>query len=255
MDPRINVIDRRLAGIKKIIAVSGGKGGVGKSTIAVTLALALSEAGYKVGLLDLDFWGPCAHILLGAEGVYPQEEKGIVPPKVCGIKFMSIIYYTADKTLALRRAGYADAVIELLAVTQWGPLDYLIIDMPPGIGDAALDVIRSIKKISFCLIVSPSRVVLETVKKTLKMLQELRIPVIGVIENMKTGRSSVKEEMERFNIPFLGEIDLDPGLEDAVGSAKRLLETDFAKSINKIFIRKECQDSSIGAKDINRGGE
>ena len=169
MDPRINIIDKRLAKIEKIIAVSGGKGGIGKSTVAATLALTLSESGHKIGLLDLDFWGPSAHVILGAEEAYPKEERGIVPPKIYGIEFMSIIYYTLDKTLALRRAGFADAVIELLAVTQWGSLDYLIIDMPPGIGDATLDVIRLMKKVSFCVITTQSKVVLETVKRTLKM--------------------------------------------------------------------------------------
>ncbi len=236
MDPRINIIDKRLAEIKKVIAVSGGKGGIGKSTFAATLALTLSEAGFKTGLLDLDFWGPSAHTILGAEGIYPKEKKGVIPPKARGIKFMSIIYYTADKTLALRRAGFDHAVIELLAVTQWGRLDYLIIDMPPGIGDATLDVIRSMKKVNFCIITTQSRVVMETVKRTLKMLKELGIPIVGVIQNMRVKHSSVREQIKVFDVPFLGEIDFDSKLEDATGDAKRLLETDFAKNVNKLII-------------------
>ena len=92
MDPRLNIIDKRLENIKRIVAVSGGKGGIGKSSVASILALCLSEK-YKVGLLDLDFYGPSSHVILGIKDVYPKEEKGIVPPEVHNIKFMSIIYY------------------------------------------------------------------------------------------------------------------------------------------------------------------
>lgn len=238
MDPRINVIDKRLAKIRRIIAISGGKGGIGKSTVAATLALIMSKKGFKVGLLDLDFWGPSAHVILGTKEVQPQESKGIIPPKTYGIQFMSIVYYTMDKSLALRRTGFTNAVIELLAITQWSALDYLIMDMPPGIGDATLDVIRLMKRVDFCVITTPSRVVIETVKRTLKLLKQLEISIIGVIENMKTRHSTVRDETKTFNIPFLGEIGFDPKLEDAIGDSKKLLETDFAKNVDKHLVGK-----------------
>jgi len=234
MDPRVNVIDKRLEKVKKVIAISGGKGGIGKSTVAATLALILSEGGYKVGLLDLDLWGPSAHVIMGTGDVYPEEEKGVIPPDIHGVKFMSVVYYTSDRPLPLRKFGFNQAVIELLAVTLWGSLDFLIIDMPPGMADATLDVIRMIRKIIFCIIAVPSKVVLETVNKTIKMLKESGTPVIGVIENMGGKSFSVRERVKKFNIPFLGEIGFDPKLEEAVGDAAKLLRTDFAKSISKI---------------------
>jgi len=238
MDPRVNVINKRLANVGNIIAVSGGKGGIGKSSFSVILALTLSQAGHKVGLMDLDFWGPSAHVLLGSHGNFPEEEKGIVPPQIHGMKFMSIIYYTEDKTLALRRSGFDQAVIELLAVTQWGDLDYLIMDMPPGIGDVTLDVIRFMEKVRFCIITTHSKVVIETVKKTLNMLKQLKIPIMGVVHNMKKENVSLEDQIKTLDVPFLGKIDFDPGLEDAVGDPKKLLETRFAKNVGKLILQR-----------------
>ncbi len=234
MDPRVNVIHRRLENVKNVIAISGGKGGIGKSSCSVIMALTLSNMGYKVGLVDLDFWGPSAHILLGARITgFPKENKGIVPPRVAGIKFMSIIYYTQNKTLALRRSGFEQAVVELLAVTQWGPLDYLIMDMPPGVGDVSLDVIRYIKKIKFCIIMTHSRVVIETVKKTIDILKKLNVPIVGVIQNMKETRWSVKKQILSLKVPFWGEIKFDPRWEGAVSDPSKLLSTPFAQDMSK----------------------
>jgi ATP-binding protein involved in chromosome partitioning len=150
---------------------------------------------------------------------------------------MSIVYYTQDKTLALRRDGFDQAVIELLAVTQWGPLDYLIMDMPPGIGDAALDVIRFMEKIKFCIITTHSKVVMATVRKTLDMLKQLEIPVVGVVQNMRDKSFSVEKQIKIFNVPFLGKIDFDPKLENSIGNPKKLLKTKFAKNIKEIVNR------------------
>jgi ATP-binding protein involved in chromosome partitioning len=237
MDPRLEVIDKGLKNIKRLIAISGGKGGIGKSLIASTLALTLSELGYKVGLLDLDFSGPSAHIILGTRGIYPKEEKGIVPPEIYGIKFMSIIYYAGDNPLPLRGVDVSSAIIELLAVTRWGQLDFLIIDMPPGIGDATLDTIRLMKKAEFLIVTTQSKVTLETVKKVLKILRELRVLIIGIIENMRITKSPlVKEQLKTFNTSFLGEIEFDEDLEDSIGDVNKLLKTDFAKNIKKIVL-------------------
>ena len=141
-DPRLAVISKRLEDVENIIAVSSGKGGVGKSMIATSLALNLRDRNYKVGLLDLDFTSPSTHFILGIEGLYPEEEYGIIPPDAHGLSYMSITHYSLDKPAPLRGADVSNAIIELLAITRWGELDYLIIDMPPGIGDATLDVIR-----------------------------------------------------------------------------------------------------------------
>jgi len=240
MDPRLSVIDTRLAGIKRLIAVSGGKGGIGKSLISSVLALTLSLQGYTVGLLDLDLSAPSTHVILGIEGVYPKEEMGIVPPEVHGIAFMSIVYFTGDEPTPLRGTDISNALLELLAITQWGSLDFLIVDMPPGIGDASMDVIRWLRKAEFLVVTTGSRVALETVKKVLKMLKELYMPIIGVIENMKLrGSSVVNEELKEFEVPMLGAIAFDKNLEDSIGDVNKLLESDAAARIKEIVMRNQ----------------
>ncbi|MDR0797153.1 MAG: P-loop NTPase, partial [Nitrososphaerota archaeon] len=164
-DPRVNVIDKRLANVKRIIVVSSGKGGVGKSLISTTLALVLKNDGYTVGLFDLDFTSPSTHVILNAPVVVPQEDKGIVPSLVCGIRYMSLVYFVGENPAPLRGADVSNVLIELLAVTQWGNLDFLIIDMPPGIGDILFDVLRFIGKAEFLIVTTSSLLAFETVKK------------------------------------------------------------------------------------------
>lgn len=244
MDPRLDIIDKRLSNLRRLIAVSGGKGGVGKSSVAATLALTLSELGHKVGLLDLDFYGPSTHIILGIEGIYPKEEKGIIPPEIYGIRFMSIIYYAGDNPSPLRGVDVSNAMIELFAITQWGSLDFLIIDMPPGIGDTTLDAIRLMKRAEFLIVTTQSLIALETVKKVLKMLKELEVPIIGVIENMRTSESPfVKREMERLDVPAIGGIDFDENLENSIGNVNKLLKTNFVQSIKEIVLEIIDQNS------------
>ena len=235
-DPRISVIDTRLKGIKRIIAVTGGKGGIGKSFVSSVLALTLSRSGYTVGLLDLDLSAPSAHVILGIDGVYPKEEKGIVPPEVHGIAFMSIVYFTGNEPTPLRGADNTNAMLELLAITQWGSLDFLVVDMPPGIGDTTMDVIRWLKRAEFLVITTASKVALETVKKVLKMLEELHKPVIGVIENMTMKDSTaVYNALKEFDVPLLGAIAFDMNLEDAIGDANALAETEAATRLKEIL--------------------
>jgi len=239
MDPRLNIIDERLKNIKRIIAVSGGKGGIGKSSIASALALILSKLNYRVGLLDLDFCGPSVHVILGVDDLFPKEEKGIIPPKICGIKFMSIIYYVSDEPSLLRGVDISNAIIELLAITRWGSLDFLIIDMPPGIGDPTLDVIRLMKRIEFLIISTQSKTALETVKKILKMLKELKVSILGIIENMRIVESSfVMDELKTFGVPFLGKINFDKSFEEAVGNPSKLLKTRFVQDLKKIVLNR-----------------
>ena len=236
-DPRLGIIDTRLAGIKRIIAVTGGKGGVGKSLTSSLLALTLSRLGYRVGLLDLDLSAPSVHVILGIEGVYPKEEQGIVPPEVHGIAFMSFIYFTGNEPVPLRGADITNAMLEMLAITQWGSLDYLIVDLPPGIGDAAMDVIRWLKRAEFLVMTTASKVALETVKKVLKMLEELHKPVIGVIENMKMRESSaVPGALKAFDVPLLGALAFDMNLEDSIGDVNALVESTVAARLKEIVV-------------------
>ena len=236
MDARIHVIDRRLEKIKKIISVVSGKGGVGKSLVASTLALNLSKKNYRVGLLDLDLYGPSSHIILGVKDFsFPEEEKGILPHKIKNISFMSIVYFSQDKPAPFRGVDITNIILELLAITQWGELDFLIIDMPPGIGDETLDVIHLVKKSEYLVVTTSSKVSMGAVGKLLTLLKELKLPVIGVVENMKMNDSCyVKNIIVNENLYYLGSIPFDINIEDAIGEPNRLYKTMFMKNLEKI---------------------
>jgi ATP-binding protein involved in chromosome partitioning len=235
MDPRTSVINERLKRINRIIAVSSGKGGVGKSLVATTLALTLARRGSKVGLFDLDFTSPSTHMIIGVKDVQPKEEKGIVPPVVKGLAYMSLIYYSSDQATPLRGVDVSNALIELLSVTQWGELDFLVIDMPPGIGDAVLDLVRLVRNVEFLIVTTPSLLAFETVKKQVRLLQDLKIPIIGIVENMKMNRKkTVKQETEKLGVKFLAGIPYDPKVEEAIGDEKKLLSTTIAQRIRNV---------------------
>jgi ATP-binding protein involved in chromosome partitioning len=232
VDPRASIIHERIREIDRIIAVSSGKGGVGKTLVATTLALTLAKKGLGVGLFDLDFTSPSTHVILGAEGVQPKEEKGIVPPIVHGIKYMSIIYYSGEHVSPLRGADVSNALIELLSITKWGKLDFLVMDMPPGIGDATLDLVRLIRTIEFLIVTTPSQLAFETVRKLVSLLKELEKPVVGTIENMKMNDSkTVQQQTKKLGVKFLGEIPYDPKIEETIGNIDKLLDTTFAKKV------------------------
>ena len=235
MDPRTTVINERLSRIGRIIAVSSGKGGVGKSLVATTLALTLARKGCKVGLFDLDFTSPSTHIILGAKDAQPKEEKGIVPPVVKGLAYMTLVYYSGDQATPLRGEDVSNALIELLSVTQWGELDFLVVDMPPGIGDAVLDLVRLVRNIEFLIVTTPSLLAFETVKKQVTLLRDLKVPIIGVVENMKMNRAkNIEQETEKLGLKFLAEIPYDPKVEEAIGDEKKLLDTALAQKIKEI---------------------
>jgi ATP-binding protein involved in chromosome partitioning len=235
LDPRTNIISQRLATINRIIAVSSGKGGVGKSMVSTTLALSIAKQGFKVGLFDLDFTSPSTHIILGAKNLHPTEEKGLIPPKTSEIEFMSIVYFSGDNPAPLRGADVTNALIELLAVTQWGKLDYLIIDTPPGIGDIILDLLRLIGNLEFLIVTTPSMLAFETVKKQVNLLCTQKARFIGVVENMKqTKYSLIQQETEKLGLQYLGEIPFDPKIEAAIGKPNELLGTSMGKKIGQI---------------------
>ena len=234
-DPRLVIIPGRFDGVKRIIAVSSGKGGVGKSMIAVALALALREAGKHVGLLDLDFTSPSTHVILGVEGLYPAEEKGITPPLTNGLHYMSIVHYSLDEPVPLRGADASNAIIELLAITRWEELDYLVIDMPPGIGDATLDMIRLIPRIEFLVVTTPSRLAYESVRKLLVLLKEQEVPTIGVVENMATSqRGYIESETGKVASKYIGAVDIDDSVEAAIGNPEVLKKTRFYAQVREI---------------------
>ncbi|WP_175059333.1 Mrp/NBP35 family ATP-binding protein [Thermococcus sp. 2319x1] len=236
IDPRIKAVEARLEKVKRIIPVVSGKGGVGKSMISTTLALVLAKKGYKVGLLDLDFHGASDHVILGFEPKeFPEEDRGVVPPEVHGIKFMSIVYYSEDKPTPLRGMEISDALIELLAITRWDELDFLIIDMPPGMGDQFLDVLRFLKRGEFLVVATPSKLAINVVKKLLELLKEQNLKIIGMVENMKLDEEKDIENLAReFGVHYLVGIPLYRDLDEKIGNVGELFNTEFAKKVEKI---------------------
>lgn len=237
MDPRIEVIEKRLQNIDHLIPIASGKGGVGKSLIASTTALVTSERGKDVGLLDLDLHGPSAHVILGAEDLdFPEEEKGVLPTEVAGIEFMSSVYYSQDKPSPLRGGDISDSIKELLSITRWGSLDYLFVDMPPGVGDEILDTIYLMEDPEFLVITTPSKVALSTVEKLVGMLRELGISIFGVVENMRTESSpDIEKDVEELGTNHLGKIWFDSQLEEAIGKPGKILESNFSKDLREVF--------------------
>ena len=234
IDPRASIIGERLAKTGRVIAVSSGKGGVGKSMVATALALGLAREGFRVGLFDVDFTGPSTHIILGvSQDVQPKEDRGLVPAKVEGLCYMSLVYFIGDRPAPLRGVDVSNALIELLAVTQWGKLDFLIVDMPPGIGDAVLDLVRLVKKIEFLIITTPSLLAFEVVKKQAALLEELGMPIIGVVENMKQDNNSrvIEEQTKQLGLRYLSAVAFDPNIEKAIGDPAKLLDTALGEAI------------------------
>lgn len=227
MDPRLDHIDKALSGVGRIIAVVSGKGGVGKSVTSATMALQLARSGRRVGLLDLDFQSPCLHLILGARGEKPVEDRGLVPPVVAGVRLMSIVYFSEDRPVALKGVEVSDVLIELLAVTRWGELEFLIIDAPPGIGDELLDLVRLVRRAEFLAVTTPSPLAMSSASKVLKVLQDSGSRILGVIVNMVMGE-------EKTACKCLGSIPFDPELEKSIGSPERILGTAFSRGLRKI---------------------
>ncbi len=219
-----------LSGVKNIIAIVSGKGGVGKSTVAANLALAIAECGAKVGLMDADIYGPSVHIMFGVRGERPVmkdvDGKGkIVPLERYGIKLMSIGLLVDEKQAVVWRGPMVSSAIrQFVTDVDWGDLDYLIIDMPPGTGDIHLTIVQTVPVTGVIVVTTPQLVALADAKKGIAMFNQaqLKVPVIGVVENMSYftpaelpenkyfifGKEGGKNLADEFDIPFLGEIPL-----------------------------------------------
>jgi ATP-binding protein involved in chromosome partitioning len=219
-----------LAGVKNIIAVVSGKGGVGKSTIAANLALALSEGGAKVGLMDADIYGPSVPIMFGVRGERPMMKdvngKGmIVPLEKYGIRLISIGLLVDEKNAVVWRGPMASSAIrQFITDVVWGDLDYLIIDMPPGTGDIQLTVMQTIPVTGVVIVSTPQNVALADAKKAIAMFgqAQINVPIIGLVENMAYftpaelpdnkyylfGKEGGKRLADEYDLPFLGQVPL-----------------------------------------------
>lgn len=236
IDPRAFVINDRLADVSRVVGVSGSKGGVGRSVVASTLALALADQGKRVGLFDLDFTSPSDHVVLGVERGFPDEEFGIDPHFVHGIHMVSVAFFSGDAALPLRGDAATSALLELLAIIRWGDLDVLVLDMPPGLGDTNLDVIQLVPKLEFLLVGNGSRVVVDSVQRALQLYGELGVAMIGLLENMQRGNEQAVESLaDASGVPFLGSVPYDRNLEDALGDVDRLRTTVFYSAVKNIL--------------------
>jgi ATP-binding protein involved in chromosome partitioning len=213
-----------VAGIQHIIAVASGKGGVGKSTTAVNLALALSGLGLKVGLLDADIYGPSVPRLLAITGKPDTTpEKKLNPMQKYGLKVMSMGFVVAEDTPMIWRGPMVmSAITQLLREVDWGPLDVLVCDLPPGTGDAQLTMAQSVPLSGAVIVSTPQDIALIDARKGLNMFRKVDVPVLGIVENMSyfvcphcNGRTDIfshggaRHEAEKMQTPFLGEIPLD----------------------------------------------
>ncbi|MCL4160737.1 UNVERIFIED_CONTAM: hypothetical protein GTU68_039686, partial [Idotea baltica] len=213
-----------IEGIDRIIAVASGKGGVGKSTVASNLALALAAQGQRVGLLDADVYGPSQPRMLGVSGrPSTPDGKTILPLRNYGVTVMSMGFMLEeDQSVVWRGPMLMSALQQMLRQVQWGKLDVLIVDLPPGTGDVQLTLSQKTKVDGAVIVSTPQDIALLDAKKALDMFQKLEVPIIGMIENMSTyvcpncdheahifGHGGARAEAERLGIPFLGEVPLD----------------------------------------------
>lgn len=214
-----------LAGVKNIIAIASGKGGVGKSTTTVNLALALAAEGARVGILDADIYGPSLPLLMGAQGMRPDspEGKSLVPVTRLGVQTMSMGYLVEeDQAMVWRGPMVTQALMQLLNDTRWDALDYLLIDMPPGTGDVQLTLSQKIPVTGAVIVTTPQDIALLDAKKGLKMFEKVGVPVLGLVENMSThicsqcghaeaifGEGGAAKMAAQYGLEVLGQLPLD----------------------------------------------
>jgi len=225
MPPGPGITKAPIEGVKNLIAVASGKGGVGKTTVAVNLAIALKNLGSAVGLLDADVYGPNVPVMLGTNQ-QPQavDERTIIPVEAYGVKMISMgLLNPGDKPLIWRGPMLHSVIQQFLRSVRWGELDYLIVDLPPGTGDVQLTLIQSAAITGAVVVTTPSIVSLADVRKAVEMFRQVSVEILGVVENMSyfacphcNGRIDVfghgeGQTMARmFGVPFLGEIEIDP---------------------------------------------
>lgn len=219
-----------LPGVKNVIAVASGKGGVGKSTVAANLAGSLSQQGFKVGLLDADIYGPSVPTMFNMfEKPNITVRKTLLPHERYGIKLLSMGFLVgADQAMVWRGPMVTSAIKQFLTEVEWGELDYLIMDLPPGTGDIQLTIVHTVPLTGAVIVSTPQQVALDDVVRGVKMFEKVNIPVLGVVENMAYfvpedapekkyyifGNGGAKKMAERMEVPFLGEIALETSIRE-----------------------------------------
>lgn len=243
--------------VKNIIAVGAGKGGVGKSTVAASLAFALKKFGARVGLVDADVYGPSIPHLVGTSGKpVAQEFQGkdgqtvtrIMPVEADGLKVMSMAFFVEPEQAVIWRGPMLHkAITQFLQDTEWGELDYLVIDMPPGTGDVSLTLSQLLDLAGAVVVCSPQQVALLDAVKAVQMFRQVKIPVLGIVENMSGeifGRGGAREKGEALQIPFLGEIPMNAEIREKsdVGNISELVTEE---SESQAYLLKVAENTAV----------
>jgi ATP-binding protein involved in chromosome partitioning len=242
-----------LPDVKNVITVASGKGGVGKSTVSVNLAAGLSEMGARVGLFDADIYGPNVPRMLAAdEGPRVTERETMIPPEKYGMKLMSIDFLTGDESPVIWRGPMVDKYItQLWDVVEWGALDYMVVDLPPGTGDAQLSILQSVPVDGAVVVTTPQGVAVDDARKGLRMFGKFQTPVLGIVENMSGfvcpdcggehdifGKGGGEAFAEESDMPFLGDLPLDPRVREGGDSGAPVVlgDSDTAEKFRE-FVR------------------
>jgi ATP-binding protein involved in chromosome partitioning len=260
-----------LPGVQKIVAVGSGKGGVGKTTVAVNLAIALLKLGQRVGLMDADIYGPNVPLMMGSSAQPTVGPGNIIEPNLThGLKTISVGYISpGDKPLVMRGPMLHQIIRQFLQQVNWGELDYLIVDLPPGTGDVVISLVQTVPLTGAVVVSTPSDVSLEDARKALGMFAQVNVEVLGIIENMSHftcphcheeidifSRGGAERMAQQFNVPFLGSIELIPaireggdrGLPVALAGPKSPQAKAFYDAAQKLM--EQAEAAAARAKDV-----
>jgi len=252
-------------GVANIIAVASGKGGVGKSTVAVNFALALKEQGLRVGILDADIYGPSMPRLLGLKGEPQQVADKLAPMEAYGVKAMSMGFLVDEETPMIWRGPMVmSALSQMLKDVAWGELDVLVVDMPPGTGDAQLTMAQQVPLAGAVIVSTPQDLALIDARKGLNMFRKVNVPVLGLVENMSAfvcphcgersdifGHGGAKAEAARLGVPFLGEVPLLPAIRETSDSGRPVVATAPDSPAAEAF--REIAARAVAALKENKG--
>jgi ATP-binding protein involved in chromosome partitioning len=241
--------DNLIPGVKYVIAVSSGKGGVGKSTVSVNLAVAMALSGAKVGLLDADIYGPNIPMMMGVTKPPEQIDGKIAPAESHGVKLISMGFFVPEDTAVVWRGPMVHTAIQqLFRDVLWGELDYLLIDLPPGTGDAQLTLTQLVPLTGAVTVTTPQEVALHDVRKGMMMFQKVNVPLLGIVENMSyflCGHCGERTEIfshgggeraaAKLGIPFLGRVPIDPAIRDGGDSGTPIVMADPASPQSAAF--------------------
>ncbi len=239
-----------IPGVKNIFAVSSGKGGVGKSTVAANLALALSKTGAKVGLMDSDAYGPNIPQMMGVKEHPTSDGQTITPPVCRGIKVMSVgLIAQEDQAIVWRGPMLHSLIQQFLRNVTWGELDYLVVDMPPGTGDAQLSLSQQAPLAGVLMVTTPQKVSQADVRRAIQMFHKVEVPVLGVVENMSYficpdnnkhysifGSGGGETLAQKFEIPFFGRIPIDPRIAEGGDAGEPIVDVDPESPVTKSFM-------------------